>query len=77
MSQAKVDRYKDQKKNRKQIMQKEKRAKRIRLFIGTLISVAVIGWIGVSGYSTYMDSRPREMATIDYAAVDEYLQGLQ
>ena len=53
MSQAKVDRYKEEKKNRKELMAKEKRANAFRAFVGGAVLVVLLGWIGVSGYDMY------------------------
>ena len=51
MSQAKVDRYKEEKKNRKKIMAKEKRMRIAGYIVGCLVAVGIIGWAGYSGYS--------------------------
>ena len=42
MSQAKVDKYKEDKKNRKKIMAKEKRTRTIWLIVGIVVLVVVI-----------------------------------
>ena len=49
MSQEKVDRYKEQKANRKETMKKKKRASVIRNAVGSVVLVAVIAWVGYSG----------------------------
>ena len=46
MSQAKVDRYKDEKKNRKKNMKKEKVQNIIRRCVVCVIAVALIGCAG-------------------------------
>ena len=46
MSQEKVDKYKQEKANRKQIMQKEKRMKVVRRCLYSVIGIALIGWLG-------------------------------
>ena len=51
MSQAKVDRYKEEKKNRKKIMAKEKRMRIAGYVAGCLVAAGIIGWAGYSGYS--------------------------
>ena len=48
MSQAKVDKYKEEKKNRKKIMAKEKRTRVIWAIVGTAIGVALILFIVLS-----------------------------
>lgn len=74
MSQEKVDRYKEEKANRKKIMAKQKREKAIRRVAGTVIAVVLIGWIGYSAVDAYQESRPRQTVEVDYTAVDDYLQ---
>ncbi len=76
MSQEKVNRYKEEKANRKQTMAKQKREKAIRKVTGIVIAVVLVGWIGFSAVDTYQNSRPRDVVEVDYAAVDEYLQTL-
>lgn len=76
MSQAKVDRYKAEKANRKEIMKKEKRMKIVRNTTTTIVCVALIGWIGYSGWNSYMNNQPAESAEVDYAAVSEYLSDM-
>ena len=68
MSQAKVDRYKEEKANRKKIMRKEKIANRLRK-----CAVAVV-WIGYSAYNMYESSRPVKKAEVNYQSVDTFIQ---
>ena len=49
MSQAKVERYKEEKRNRKAIIAKEKRKQNLNILAGGLAAVVLAGWIGVSG----------------------------
>ena len=72
MSQAKVDRYKEAKANRKETMKKEKQANMIRKVVASIIAVAVIGWAGYSAYNAYTSYQPNETAEIDYSAIDNY-----
>ena len=65
MSQAKVDRYKEEKKNRKKTMAKEKRLHLLAVVCGWLVVIALAGWAGVSGYridaiTDYMNSLSTE-----------------
>ena len=55
MSQAKVDRYKEEKKNRKQTIKKEKRNRVLGRTLGVVIAAAIVCWIGFSGYSYYQE----------------------
>lgn len=76
MSQAKVDRYKEDKKNRKAIMAKEKRANMLRALAGGAVLVVLLGWIGVSAYDMYESSKPLETVYVDTTAIDEYMTNL-
>ena len=42
MSQAKVDKYKEEKKNRKKIVAREKRVRTIWLIVGIVVLVAIV-----------------------------------
>ena len=66
MSQEKVNRYKEEKANRKKMLRRQKVMNTVR---------KTVGWIGYSVYSTYTESQPRESYEVDYSAVTEYLQG--
>ena len=76
MSQAKVDRYKEDKKNRKEIMAKEKRTNALRKLAGGAVAVALLAWTGVSGYNWYQASQPLETIYVDTTAVDVYMSSL-
>lgn len=76
MSQEKVNRYKEEKANRKEIIAKEKKKKRISMICAGVIALALVGWLGYSVYD--MATRPDTSdVTIDSAALDEYLDGLE
>lgn len=73
MSQAKVDKYKDYKKNKKKILKKQKRKdmaeKALAYGVGVALLAVVMAWIGsaaISQYQSYLASRP------DYSR-DEYV----
>lgn len=51
MSQAKVDRYKQEKSNRKKIMKKEKRLLFLEKLCGVLLIAALVFWAGYSIYT--------------------------
>ena len=81
MSQAKVDRYKEQKKNRKQIMAKEKRQWFLTQACLGVIGLAIVAWIGVSAYQVFttpQEDAPVEVKnyTVDNSALDDYLASL-
>ena len=75
MSQEKVNRYKEEKANRKKMLRRQKVMNTVRKTVVSVVCVAVLGWIGYSVYSTYTESQPRESYDVVYSAVTEYLQG--
>ena len=76
MSQAKVDRYKEEKANRRKQMKKDK----IKSILGKVLVVVVItglvSWMGYSVYNIHESDKPRETVEVDYSAVDSYLNTL-
>jgi len=73
MSQAKVDRRKEYKKNRKQIIAREKRNNQIGKFIAYLCLLVLIGGVGFSFYKK-VNPTPEPDASTFYAltATDSY-----
>ncbi len=76
MSQAKVDRYKEQKKNRQKIMKKEKREWMLTKAALGVFAAIVIAWAGVSVYQnvTYVPEDPTvevQDYTVNTSALDE------
>ena len=76
MSQAKVDRYKEEKRNRKETMAKEKRKHTLSVIVGSLAAVVLAGWIGISGYNMYQASKPLETIYVDLTELDNYMNNL-
>lgn len=76
MSQAKVDRYKEQKANRKELMKKAKRKAIIGKCVGVLFGLVIIAWVGFSGYDKFVVNAPKESVTVDYSAMEDYLESL-
>ena len=81
MSQAKVDRYKEQKKNRKQIIKKEKREwALVQAGLG-LFAVVVVAWAGVAvyqGVTAPAETTTDELTTytVNTTALDDYMSEL-
>lgn len=76
MSQAKVDQYKEAKKNRKEIAKKEKR-KATAMKIGAfVILAAIVVWIGYSAVITVQNAEGPAV-TVDTTAITDYLNGLE
>lgn len=76
MSQEKVDRYKEQKANRKQEVKKEKIKHTGRKAVIGVLGCLLVVWIGYSAYDLYQSSLPREKVAVNYDAVNQYAQGL-
>ena len=76
MSQAKVEKYKEQKANRKQTMKKEKLQSIVRNSIAAVVIVAALGWVGYAGVTSIIDSIPREEVKVDYNAISNYESAL-
>ena len=73
MSQAKVDLKKEQKHNRKKLVQKKKREKLIGGIVGAAVAVALIVWIGFSSYGKYQDYVAANPTAVDLSAITDYL----
>jgi len=76
MSQKKVEQYKNEKKNRKEALRKARRASMIRRAIGTIVGLALVGWIAFSVIDNYQSNLPRQEVVVDYSALNEYLETL-
>ncbi len=76
MSQEKVERYKKEKANRKQILKKQKAQTFALRTAGVLVCAALLGWIGYSGYSKWEASQPAKSTEIALEPLSEYLSEL-
>ena len=76
MSQEKVDRYKQEKANRKQIMAREKRMHRLAILCGWVIVIAIVTWAGFSAYRIYENSRPIETIYANLDPINDYINSL-
>ena len=76
MSQEKVDRYKQEKANRKKIMKKQRIMNVLRTCAASLVGLALVGWLGYSAYDTYTANQEREVVSVNYDAINDYLNGL-
>ena len=80
MSQAKVARYKEEKRNRAKIIKKEKRqwmATKLGMY---LVGLVLVAWVGVSVYNgvTTKDASEIEKPkyTVDTTALDDFMTDL-
>lgn len=80
MSQAKVDRYKEEKKNRAKIIKKEKRQLFAMKLGGSVVAIALVAWFGVSFYSFFQTEdttvTEKQTYTINTSALDDFLTDL-
>lgn len=76
MSQEKVDKYKQEKANRKKIMKKEKLASALRKCAVGVVGLVLVGWIGYSAYNMYESKREIPSVEVDYQALDDFSQNL-
>ena len=77
MSQAKVDKYKKEKKPIvKKRWQSRKRKKIIGIICGCAILVAIVGWAGYTGYNYYEDNKPAQTYYTNTSALSSYVSGL-
>ena len=76
MSQEKVDRYKQEKANRKKIMRKQKVMNIVRKSVLTLAALALVAWLGYSAYDMYESGRERAVSEVNYDAVTNYVESL-
>ncbi len=81
MSQAKVDRYKEEKRNREKIMKKQKLEWFLTKTVLSVLALVIIGWAGISVYrnvtATPDDGTVQvETYTVNTSAIDDYLDSL-
>jgi len=79
MSQAKVDRRKEEKRNRERIQKKEKRSLFLTKVCCGSVILAIIGWIGFSSYERATDRSPGSGVAfeVNTAALDDFLNNMQ
>lgn len=79
MSQAKVDRYKQEKANRKKTMKREKLLLAFEKFCGVLLLAALVFWAGYSIYTYKPASDSAEITTtpVSLDALYDYYGTLQ
>lgn len=77
MSQEKVDRYKQQKKDRKKIMKKEKRIHILGCAAAAVICLGIVGWAGWSGYTVYENNKPVSYTEVNMDAITDYYSSLE
>ena len=75
MSQEKVNQYKESKKNRKEIMKKDKQKAMITKVIAGVAGAVLVAWLGYSAVVTVQNAEGPAV-TVDTTAVTDYVNGL-
>ena len=76
MSQEKVNRYKEEKANRKANLRRDRFKSMVRRLVVLVLTLALVSWVVISAINTYQANRPRDMVTVNYESVLNYLQAL-
>ncbi len=76
MSQEKVDRYKKEKQNRKQIMKRQKIQNILRKCAVGVVAVLLIAGIGYSAYGSYEANKTKDEVEVDYSSIMNFQQNL-
>lgn len=75
MSQAKVDKHKELKKNKKKIVKRQKINRFMWAILGTVITVALVAFVVYSGYRSYEEAHaddPLPTVEVDLSSVTDY-----
>ena len=76
MSQEKVNQYKENKKNRKEIAKKAKQKSMITKICAGVVGAALVIWLGYSAVVTVQNAEGPAVA-VDSSAITEYVSGLE
>lgn len=76
MSQEKVDRYKEEKKNRKQTVKKQKIGNVLRKCAVCAVALLLVAGIGYSAYGSYEANKEKEVVEVDYSSIMDFPQNL-
>ena len=81
MSQEKVNRYKEYKKNKTKILKRQKMVRRAEVLIAAVVACIFVAWFGWSIYRSVSHSSATPAAPvvteIDANAYSDYISGLQ
>ena len=76
MSQEKVERYKQEKANRKQTVKKERMKRAASKACAWAILLLIVGWAGYTGYQYSDAKQPAKTIFCQTAEIDNYMDGL-
>lgn len=75
MSQEKVDRYKEQKANRKTILKRQKRKILVAKVASSIVAIVIIGWIGHAAYQSITDTTGQTI-NVNMDSINHYMSSL-
>ena len=75
MSQEKVNQYKEAKKNRKEILKKDKQKAMITKVVVGVVGAVLVAWLGYSAVVTVQNAEGPAVS-VDTTAVTDYVNGL-
>lgn len=76
MSQKKVIEYKEEKRNRKEVIKKQKRASMIKNVVACLVVVLVVGTVGFAFYKKTVSNNNTDANTVDLTSINDYIDTL-
>lgn len=76
MSQEKVNQYKENKKNRKEIAKKAKKKSMITKICAGVVGAVLVAWLGYSTVVTIQNAEGPAV-TVDTTAISGYVNGLE
>ncbi|WP_099466499.1 hypothetical protein [Konateibacter massiliensis] len=76
MSQEKVERYKKEKANRKEIMKKEKRKSLAIKAAAAVVGLAIVCWLSYSAYDVIQSNQAEKVVSVNLDSVTGYLAGV-
>lgn len=76
MSQEKVERYKQEKANRKKTLAREKMKRNVSRVCAWAILLLIVGWAGYSGYQYYEAKQPAKTIFCQTTEIDNYMESL-
>lgn len=77
MSQAKVDARKREKATRKETMKKNKIRNIVTAVITACVCLCIVAWVGFSVRNNIVEKQKQEVVTVNYDAINDYMNGLQ
>lgn len=73
MSQEKVNRYKEEKANRKEILKKQKMKARAIKGVCVVVLALIVGWIGYSVYDVAAEKKEDKEIVVNLDSINEYM----